>query len=68
VCCPSKVLSRITSRHQKVTFTISAKSPRPKSESPDLKECLCSTSPDTLKKAENDVKNGHGLASTIWKE
>ena len=66
VCCPSKVASRITSRHQNVTFIITDIIPKIKTKSPRLKPCLHRTAPKTLKKAEKDVYIGHGLGSTIW--
>ena len=65
VCCPSKVPSRTTSRHQKVAFSTTAKIPRAKREYPALNECLCSTRPSTLKKAEKETTKGQGLGSTM---
>ncbi len=65
VCCPSKVPSRITSRHQNDTLTTVAKRPRRNSVNPRVYACLCRTSPNSIKKLVKDTRSGHGLGSTI---
>jgi hypothetical protein len=55
VCCPSKVASRTTSRHQKVTFIIIPKNPIKNTSSPRENPCLYLTSPKVMNRAENPV-------------
>jgi len=65
VCCPSKVPSRITSRHQKITFRVAEIRPRVNRFRPIINPCIYLARPNTIKNTVNATRKGQGLGSTI---